>query len=387
MKNVNNSTTTNQGLYNTLHDFEEKLFDAHEIIVLVYGVLCIFWFVYIIIDIFTQLRNKRRLVNNLLYVSNSYYVNSLFVLDETIFRNYLFLIFIIFEIILCLSINSYWLFNLFDYLATINISIGYNCTLESSIGSSIGSFYDHRIRGILLEIFDFLSDYSFSMMIWLFGASLLHLSIAARNELKVKTVLRFILFGVIYNFIMVLFEFIPYTSVFGFIADSVVDQLSFFVVLYIAKKKFFPAMNSRIIDAFHLHNTNVYLKQKRLLKLHKTLIFVFLFTFELYILKDLIFFNISMIIDSIYSGTRWFHVTYHFPTFSLSDSTKDILSQISICSYIISELINFIVYLNFIIVYLNFIYVTLKRSLKRRLEYGMQYRYQIFSEPLISDYN
>ena len=222
-------------------------------------------------------------------------------------------------------------------------------------------------------------------MIWLFGASLLHLSIAARNELKVKSLLKFILFGIIYNFILIVFLFIPYTSVFGIIAKNVMDQLNFFVVLYIAKKKFIPAMNSRIIDAFHLHNTNVYLKQKRLLKLHKTLIFVFLFTFELFVLNGLIFYNIHMMIDSAFSGACWFHVTYHFPIFSLSDSTKYILSQISICSFIISKLINSIVYFNFIIVYLDFIYVTLKRSLKRRLEYRMQYRYQIFSAPLLSD--
>ena len=103
-------------------------------------------------------------------------------------------------------------------------------------------------------------------MIWLFGAPLLHLGIAARNELKVKGELKFILFGVIYNFIIVVFKFIPYTSVFGVIARSVMGQLSFFVVLYIPKKRLFPTMKSRIIDAFHLHNTNVYLKRKRLLK-------------------------------------------------------------------------------------------------------------------------
>ena len=142
-------------------------------------------------------------------------------------------------------------------------------------------------------------------------------------------------------------------------------------------------MNSRIIDAFHLHNTNVYLKQKRLLKQYKTLIFVFLFTFELYILKDLIFFNIFVIIEYISSDACWFRVTYHFLMFSLTDSTKYILSQISMYSYIISKLIDLIVYFNFIVVYLNFIYVTLKRNLKERLEYRMQYRYQIFSAPLI----
>ena len=383
MKKASNLTTTNQGLFETVDNIDEILYSVHQVEVFVYGVLCIFWFVYIINDLFTQLRNKRKLVNNLLYVSNSYYVNSLFVLNETIFRNYLFLIFLIFEIIMCSSINSGCLSDLLDYPPSINISIGYNCTLESD--SFIGSPYDYRIGGILITILSFLGDYSFSMMIWLFGASLLHLSIAARNELKVKRVLKFILFGIICNFIVVVFAFIPYTSVFGFIARNVIDQLSFFVVLYIAKKKFIPAMNSRIIDAFHLHNTNVYLKQKRLLKLHKTLIFVFLFTFELSILNDLIFFNISTILDSISSEACWFHVTYHFPIFSLSDSTKNILSYISICSLIICELVNSIVYFNFIIVYLDFIYVTLKRSLKRRFEYRMQYRYQIFSVPLLSD--
>ena len=385
MKNVDNLTTTNQGLYETLYDIEKTLFDTHQVIVFAYGVLCIFWFVYIIIDIFTQLRNKRRLVNNLLNVSYSYYVSSLFVLNETILRNYLILIFLIFEIILCSSIISYGVSFLFHYPPNNNISIGYNCTLESE--SFIGSSYDYRIGGILTTILSFLSTYSFSMMIWLFGASLLHLSIAARNELKVKRVLKFILFGVIYNFIIAAFRFIPYTSLFGTIARSVMDQLSFFVVLYIAKNKFFPAMNSRIIDAFHLHNTNVYLKQKRLLKQYKTLIYLFLFTFELYILKDLIFYNLYILFFSISSDACWFHVTYHFPIFSSSDSTKDILSHISIYSYIINNLINFIVYLNFIIVYLNFIYVTLKRSLKRRFGYRMQYRYQIFSSPLLYGYN
>ena len=380
--NVNNLTTTNQGFYETLYKIDEIIYNVHQVEIFVYGVLSIFWFVYIIIDIFTQLRNKRKLINNL-YVSNSYYVNSLFVLNETIFRNYLFLIFLIFEIILCSSINADWLMNLLDYPPNINISIGYNCTLESNF--IIGSSYDYRIGGILSKILSFLSGYSFSVMIWLFGASLLHLSIAARNELRVRRVLKFILFGIIYNFILAVFEFIPYISVFGIIARSVIDQLSFFVVLYIAKKKFIPAMNSRIIDAFHLHNTNVYLKQKRLLKLHKTLIFVFLFTFELYILNDLIFYNIFMIFDSISSEACWFHVIYHFPMFYLSDSTKDILSHIIIWTEIIGELIISIVYINFIIVYLNFIYVTLKRSLKRRFEYRMQYRYQIFSAPLLSD--
>ena len=233
MKNVNNLTTTNQGLYEALNNVEFRLFVANQVLVFVYGVLCIFWFVYVIVDIFTQLKNKRRLVDNLLYDSYSCYVNSLFVLNESLFRNYLFLIFLIFEIIVCLSNNSNWLMFLFVNPPNINISIGYNCTLESY--SYIGSFYDYRVRSILITILCFLSTCSFSMIIWLFGASLLHLSIAARNELKVKTVLKFILFGVIYNFILVVFECIPYSSVFGVIVQGVkklMPSLSFEIYCY-----------------------------------------------------------------------------------------------------------------------------------------------------------
>ena len=94
-----------------------------------------------------------------------------------------------------------------------------------------------------------------------------------------------------------------------------------------------------------------------------------------------------MIFSSICFNACWFQVTYHFPMVTPSDSVKHILLQINNGSLIICDLIDFLVYLNFIIVYLNFVYVTLKRDLKRRLENRVQYRYQIFSAPLLYDYN
>ena len=77
-----------------------------------------------------------------------------------------------------------------------------------------------------LSLFD---DYSFSMMVWLFGASLLHLSFAARNELRVKTIIYFNLFEILLYLSIALFASIPYTSLFGLILHSVVDQISIFV--------------------------------------------------------------------------------------------------------------------------------------------------------------
>ena len=69
------------------------------------------------------------------------------------------------------------------------------------------------------------------MLIWMFSASLLHLSYAARNELRVKVILRFILIGLTINLIIAVPLMIPSVSLFGTIACGLKDQISFFFVL------------------------------------------------------------------------------------------------------------------------------------------------------------
>ena len=195
------------------------------------------------------------------------------------------------------------------------------------------------------------------MLIWMFGATLLHLSYAARNELRVKNILRFIFIGLIINVIRSVPLMIPSTSLFAIMTYSLTDQISFFLVLYIAKRKFFPAMNSRIIDAFHLSNTNVYLEQRRILKRYKILIYFLLFTFELYILKYLLLFNLYMILESICVNSCWFHVTLSFPAFTASDSIYHVLSKTTWYLLMSTYLIELIFNLNNIIVNLVFIYI------------------------------
>ena len=94
------------------------------------------------------------------------------------------------------------------------------------------------------------------MMIWLFGVSLFQLSIAARNELK--PVLHYIFLGLFVNFILMTSVMILYISFFGTIAQNEMDKISILIAIYIAKRKFFPAMNSRITDVFHYNNVRVY---------------------------------------------------------------------------------------------------------------------------------
>ena len=98
------------------------------------------------------------------------------------------------------------------------IQIAPNCTLDAS--TFIGSAYDRRFGMIVLNITYVLEGISFSMMIWLFGVSLFHLSFAARNELRVKGILHYILLGLVTNLILMASVLIPYTSLFGTIAQS-----------------------------------------------------------------------------------------------------------------------------------------------------------------------
>ena len=70
------------------------------------------------------------------------------------------------------------------------IPIAPNCTLDT--WTFIGSAYDIRFGMIVLNITYILEGISFSKMIWLFDVSLFHLSFAARNELRVKSVLLYI---------------------------------------------------------------------------------------------------------------------------------------------------------------------------------------------------
>ena len=146
-------------------------------------------------------------------------------------------------------------------------------------------------------------------------------------------------------------------------------------------------MNSRIIDAFHLNNTVVYLEQRRLLKRLKAVIYFLLFSFELYILKDLLIYNLFMILESISMNSCWFHVTFSFPVFTISDSLSHILYKISWYLFISVHVIDLIFYCNMIVVNLIFIYIFFLRCLERMNFYNKKiyrYRYQGFSDPLLS---
>ena len=351
---------------------------------LIFTTLCLFWLVYVIIGIIRRIRIKQRILTIIRFGTNYDYSNVLFIQRESIFRNVIFLIFLIFEMMYCLSIHTLSFFNPKNPIVHVNGTFnGTNCSLNSN--PTIWTSYDSKLSymvGVVL-----MDDFSFSMMIWLFGSSLFHLSFAARNQLKVEKVLCFICLGLVLNFLFVIPIAIPYISIFGKLFQSLMNQISFFVVIYIAKKKFFPAMNSRVIDAFHLFGTDQYLKQKKLLMVYRRLVCFFSFTFELFILKDLIFNNFYIISKVISAPPCWIFTTYHLQKFTISEYERHRLTEIGVYSWIIVEIINFVIYTSTILVNLNFIIIIAKKYYKERFRKNITYRYQIFSAPLLSDYN
>ena len=73
----------------------------------VINLLCIFWLVYVICDIISQVRNKRRLVTLIHLDSGHDYANRRFMQKETILRNSIFLVFLCFELSYCLLLNIF----------------------------------------------------------------------------------------------------------------------------------------------------------------------------------------------------------------------------------------------------------------------------------------
>ena len=89
------------------------------------------------------------------------------------------------------TINLFGIPIIFVNYQDTSMSIAPNRTLDT--WTFIGSAYEKRFGMIVLNIINVLGAVSFSMMIWLFGVSLFHLSLAARNELRVKSILLYML--------------------------------------------------------------------------------------------------------------------------------------------------------------------------------------------------
>ena len=141
------NSSNRSNFYDYLNSADHKVFYTSQVLVFIYTSVCICWLVYVIRDLTSQIRNRRRLVA-LTYLDSCHdYANRLFIQKETILRNSIFLVFLCFEMVYCLinNIDAFW--DLFYPPPSIPISIDPDCKLTS--GTFLALAYDNRFRMFL----------------------------------------------------------------------------------------------------------------------------------------------------------------------------------------------------------------------------------------------
>ena len=361
-----------------LHRIIVYMFHLVEIVSAIYFTTCVFWLFYIIKDIFSQLRYKRSLLKRSHTSDPDLIQNNLFQCRERLVRNSLFFIFLVFEMCFSLLGNLGGIYSLVLSYSYPQYPQDYNCTRILDIHINLTGFSS---ISTFLGIVAHLERFSFSMMIWLFGASLMHLSFAARNKLNVSALIQFILGGILLNLFVFNIMFFVYPNLYAKIVQSLMDQINLIVVLYISKKKFFPAMNSRVIDAFHLNSLAVYNKQKRLLRQYKFLVKFILVTFELYVFKDLFLYNIFLILRAL-GVNSCFHDSKSYLIFPVPGyETAQLLYNISYIFLVFVPIIDTFFYFSICLVNLVFICTLALRFVRRK--FSLQpHRFHVLRVPL-----
>ena len=333
-----------------LEEVRNALYYPVEILGLLYTFSCIFFLLYIIRDTTLQLKKKQ-------IISRTANDQHIYLVNEQLIRNVINLIFLFFETT----------FSIFGILYGIYI-------LSLSLLSDYGHF-DRKTGYTLFTTYSILISFSFYMMLCLFGVSILHLSYAARNELNVRNLIKFILIGFFVNLVIIITKYISRGSIFVKLIQITLYHIVLAVILYIAKRKLFPAMNSRIIDAYHLHNPESYLKQKSYLKRYKKLIPFILITFELYVIKDVLLFLKYAIFYFIHSYPNLFNL-HHLPH-KLSPHDY-ILYNIECYLLLLMPILDSIVFFNLTLV--NFAYISsIVTNIFKSLCTTKTFRYQVYS--------
>ena len=378
MEMTSNSNQTNSNrVILILETITNQVSHFSEACISVYTTMCIFWMIYVTYQIYWQILQKKKLLENRCHEDASSLLPKIFSREEAKIRYIIFIVFLLFELVFCItSITTHFIDHYRDPV-TISERIGVNCTLHSN--TFIGSLYDSRGISVYQRIDIYFQNISYSMMLWMFGASLLHLRYAARNEIKVKKICKFILVGFIFKAIIISFKVIPYTGLFGEILQNLTDVCIFLFVLYIAKRKFFPAMHSRVKEAFNIYGIPGYNKQKQFLKNYRRISTFLMITFGIFALKNIFLNSGLVLIESISEDSCWFHATYGFPRFTLPKAISDEILLIEATLNLSIGLVDFVIYFNFVVVNTVCICVAVCKYLTETLIKPQCYRYRIFS--------
>ena len=376
------SDSDSDELVNRFHDIKSFLHYLGQALLLIYVLSACIWLFYVIRKIRFHLKEKRLLEAKrssgilLNPIELEYKISSA---KSELLRFWIFFIFVFVELIFGLDINIYGPF--VSHITPISVYLGYNCTLQAN--TYLAQWYVLEPYYFLKNLIMVLSRFAYSLMICLFGISLLNLSHAALERIHAKKIIKYILIVFFINLIIAVGNIIPYTSLAFAMIQSLMDQIGFFILLYIVRKRFFPAMHSR--GRYALQNIDTEKrkriesrKQETLLKLYKYVIVFFMITFEIGILKALIFYNGVIILESISINPCWFTVTYQLPVFQLSALTVNILFYIGLGFLTAEEFINIIVFFNFTLMNVTIDFVTSWPRLRQQFAMrNKSYRFHI----------
>ena len=373
--NLSSNKTNSDRIISILETIGSQISHLSEACIYGYTTICIFWMIYVTYQIYWQMLQKRLLLENRCREDASSLQPKIFSRDEAKVRYLIFIVFLLFELVFCITTINDFLSDHYGDPVTISERIGANCTLHSD--TFIGSLYDFRGNSVFLTINMYFLELSYSMMVWMFGASLLHLSYAARNEIKTKNICKFFLVGFVFKAIIILFKAIPYTGLFGEILQNLTDVCIFFVVLCIAKRKFFPAMHSRVKEAFNIYGIRGYYEQKQFLKNYRRISTFLMTTFGIFALKSIFLNSGFVLIESISEDSCWFHATYGFPKFTIPKSIKNEFLLIEEYLLLLANLLDFVTYFNFVVVNIVCIYIVVRKYITQTLIKPRCYRYRL----------
>ena len=168
------------------------LYYPGQALLLIYVFSSCIWLFCVIHKIHSHLKEKRLLEAKrssgilLNPIELEYKISSV---KSELLRFWISFIFFFVEILYGLDLNIYGLF--VGHISHGSVNLGYNCTLQAN--TYLARQYVLEPDYILTNVLIVLSRFAYSLMIWLFGITLLNLSHAALERIHVKKIIKYIL--------------------------------------------------------------------------------------------------------------------------------------------------------------------------------------------------
>ena len=252
----------------------------------------------------------------------------IFLLNESIIRYYIYFLLVLFEFVFfsCQTINSVMYAAYLHKPDSIQPkTIQYNCTLAP--GTLLAQLFDPQLVSVIYSCLDSLARFAFAIIIWLFFVTLVHLSFGVTNKINPRILICLILYGILQALVILPFLLSEYLSLFGIIALSFINQMTIVISVFSAHH-FFNLINPKSEPLFVIRSAG-YPRRKRLKNQFRCLIIFLIIIFECNAIKDLVFYNSYVMLESLSLNTCWFHSTFDFHRISFSLHSMSTMSLMS----------------------------------------------------------